>query len=170
MYWHTQPVHLISPTLNSPDTLINIFPATSGNYPCCLSRTFGNYCQAVQVPPTPALQFSNCRHPVRTPASKLSSARLHSCVVITGSRSFWICFWIPSDLITMASNKDVPSTVTTSPSIPSTSDAADVSARRACPRCRRRMSSLKFDKHSLCVACRDVKCSVEVRCTVSILV
>ena len=31
----------------------------------------------------------------------------------------------------MASNKDVPSTVTTSPSTPSTSAAADVSARRA---------------------------------------
>ena len=57
----------------------------------------------------------------------------------------------------MDSDKDVPSTV------PSTSAAADVSARRTCPRCTRRMSSLKYDKHSLCVACRDVKCSVEVR-------
>ena len=27
------------------------------------------------------------------------------------------------------------------------------------------MSSLKYDKHSLCVACRDVQCSVEVRCS-----
>ena len=59
----------------------------------------------------------------------------------------------------MASHKEVPLTV------PSTSAAADVSARRACPRCTRRMSSLKFDKHSLCVACRSVKCSVEVCCT-----
>ena len=60
-------------------------------------------------------------------------------------------------------NKDVPSTVP-SPSKPSASAAADVSARRTCPRCTR-MSSLKFDKHSLCVTCRDVKCYVEVRCS-----
>ena len=61
-------------------------------------------------------------------------------------------------LITMESDKDVPSTVPSSP-------AADVSARRTCPRCTRWMSSLKYDKHSLCVACGDVKCSVEVRCS-----
>ena len=65
----------------------------------------------------------------------------------------------------MESNKDVPSSVPSSPSTPSTSAAADASARRTCPCCTRRMSSLKFDKHSLCVACRDVKCSVEVRCS-----
>ena len=64
----------------------------------------------------------------------------------------------------MDSNKDVPLSVPSSPSTPSTSAAADVSARRTCPRCTCRMSSLKFDKHSLCVACRDVKCSIEVRC------
>ena len=63
------------------------------------------------------------------------------------------------DLIAMESNKDVPS------SVPSTSAAADVCARRTCPRYTHQMSSLKFDKHSLCVACRDVKCSVEVRCS-----
>ena len=60
----------------------------------------------------------------------------------------------------MDSDKDVPSTVPSSPSTPSTSAATDVSARCTC-----RMSSLKYDKHSLCVACRDVKCSVEVRCS-----
>ena len=86
------------------------------------------------------------------------------CVVITFSRSFWICFWILLDLIAMDSNKDVPSSVPSSPSTPSTSAAADVSACRTCPRCTRRMSSLKLDKHSLCVACRDVRCSVEIRC------
>ena len=63
----------------------------------------------------------------------------------------------------MDSDKDVPSTVSSSPSMPLTSAAADGSAHRTCPRCTRRMSSLKYNKHSFCVACRDVKCSVEVR-------
>ena len=40
----------------------------------------------------------------------------------------------------------------------------DVSARRSCHRCTRRMSSLTHDKHTLCVTCRDVDCSVAVRC------
>ena len=63
--------------------------------------------------------------------------------------------------------KDVPATaasVPSSPSTPTTSAAADVSARRSCPRCARQMSSLQFDKHSLCVVCRDVKCSLDTRC------
>ena len=54
------PVHLISPTLNSPDTLIKHFShSPSGKYPCCLSRTSGTNYQAAQVPFTPVLQFSN---------------------------------------------------------------------------------------------------------------
>ena len=64
-----------------------------------------------------------------------------------------------------SSDKDVPSSLPTSPSTPLTSAAADVSAHRTCPRCTKRMSSLKYDKHSLCVACRDVQCSVDVRCS-----
>ena len=55
------------------------------------------------------------------------------------------------------SAKDVPVTatsVTSSPSTPTTSAATDVSARRSCPRCGRQMSSLQFDKHTLCVVCR----------------
>ena len=65
------------------------------------------------------------------------------------------------------SAKDVPVTatsVTSSPSTLTTSAATDVSARRSCPRCGRRMSSLQFDKHALCVVRRDVKCSVDTRC------
>ena len=65
------------------------------------------------------------------------------------------------------SASDVPVTatsVTSSPSTPTTSAATDVSACRSCPRCGRRMSSLQFDKHTLCVVCRDVKCSLDTRC------
>ena len=54
--------------------------------------------------------------------------------------------------------------VPTSPLTPTTSTNADVSARRSCPRCARRMSSLQFAKHSLCVVCRDVNCSLDTRC------
>ena len=60
--------------------------------------------------------------------------------------------------------KDVPASVPSSPSTPSTSASTDVAARRSCPRCTRWMSSLQFDKHNLCVACRDKKCSLEDRC------
>ena len=65
----------------------------------------------------------------------------------------------------MNSDKDVPT------SLPSTSaplsSATDVSDHRSCTRCTRRMSSIKFDKHSLCLNCRDVQtvqCSLDVRC------
>ena len=87
--------------------------------------------------------------------------------VITGFRSSWTLIWICLDLFAsiMHSDKDVPSTLPSSPSAPSTSAAADVSAYCTCPRCTRGMSSLKYYKHSLCVACRDVQCSVEVRCS-----
>ena len=56
-----------------------------------------------------------------------------------------------------------PSSASTS-STPTTSAAIDVSARRSCPRCGRRMSSLQFDKHTFCVVCRDIKCSLDTRC------
>ena len=59
-------------------------------------------------------------------------------------------------------SKSVPSTSAT----PSTSAAGSFasSSHRSCPHCAIRMSSLKFDKHSICVKCRDKQCSVEVRC------
>ena len=67
------------------------------------------------------------------------------------------------------SAKDVPATATatsvpSSPSTPTTSAAPDFSALQSCPHCARRMSSLQFDKHTLCVVCRDVKCSLDTRC------
>ena len=60
------------------------------------------------------------------------------------------------------SAKDVhvsDTSVTSSPSTPTTSAATDVSARRSCPRC-----GLPFDKHTLCVVCRGVKCSLDTWC------
>ena len=64
-------------------------------------------------------------------------------------------------------DSDVPASVPSLPATPSTSAPGSVaasSAHRTCPRCARRMSSLKYDKHSICVACRNSQCSVDVRC------
>ena len=58
-----------------------------------------------------------------------------------------------------------PSTSTAPLSSAIASPASDVAAHRSCQRCSRRMSSYKYDKHTLCLHCRDVICSVEVRCT-----
>ena len=45
----------------------------------------------------------------------------------------------------------------------SSSTVTDVSPHRSCVRCTRRMSSVKYDKHTLCLNCRDVQCSLDVR-------
>ena len=46
----------------------------------------------------------------------------------------------------------------------STSLALDTAAHRSCKQCSRRMSSYKYDKHTLYLHCRDVLCSVDVWC------
>ena len=65
------------------------------------------------------------------------------------------------------SAKDVsvsdPTSALTS-STPTTAAAVDIYTRRSCPRCGRRMSALQFDKHTFCVVCRDIKCSLATRC------
>ena len=65
------------------------------------------------------------------------------------------------------SAKDVPvATIigTSTSSTPTTATAVDLYARRSCPRCGCRMSSLQFDKHTFCVICRDMKCSLATTC------
>ena len=42
--------------------------------------------------------------------------------------------------------------------------AIDSAALRSCRKCHRRMSSLKYDSHTVCSECRDVMCSLESRC------
>ena len=54
---------------------------------------------------------------------------------------------------------------TTVPTLPSSSPAMDVAAHHTCKSCNRRMSSFKYDKHTLCISCRDVTRSVDVRCS-----
>ena len=67
----------------------------------------------------------------------------------------------------MASNNgDVPKSLPSTSATTSTSAGSSAStSHRSCPRCARQMSSLKFDKHTTCVKCRDEQCSVEVRCS-----
>ena len=65
------------------------------------------------------------------------------------------------------SAKDVsvtdPASASTS-STPTTAAVVDIYARRSCPCCGRRRSALQFDKHTFCVVCRDIKCSLATRC------
>ena len=61
-------------------------------------------------------------------------------------------------------NVSVTDPASASTSTPTTAAAIDIYARRSCPRCGRRMSALQFDKHTFCVVCRDIKCSLDTRC------
>ena len=79
----------------------------------------------------------------------------------------WILLWIYCALNAMDSRP--PSSSSASASKPLTSSATsspakDSAARRSCSKCSRRMSSYANDKHSLCLHCRVVLCSVDVRC------
>ena len=65
------------------------------------------------------------------------------------------CSWIT---FAMASQPSA-----TAPMMSSSSPAVNVAAHRSCKSCNRRMSSFKYGKHTLCISCRDVTCSVDVR-------
>ena len=59
-----------------------------------------------------------------------------------------------------------PSSTSASTSLSTVSSlAVDVAAHHSCKRCSRKMISYKYDKHALCLHCRDVLCSVDVRCS-----
>ena len=55
------------------------------------------------------------------------------------------------------------SAASTASSSSASSPALDSAARRSCTKCSRRMSSYAHDKHTLCLHCRSVLCSVENR-------
>ena len=57
-----------------------------------------------------------------------------------------------------------PSTSASAGASSSSSPALDSAAHHSCSKCSRRMSSYKYDNHTLCLHCRDVLCSVELRC------
>ena len=53
---------------------------------------------------------------------------------------------------------------TPSTSSSSTTAAVDPAALRSCPKCRRRMSGLQFDLHTICEPCQGIVCSLDTRC------
>ena len=139
--------------------------------PCCLSRTSGTYTPAA-VGPHPYTFNSQFVGALNGRLfNTLSSARITQCL-ITGYDRFGLLFGLFDFIMDDEPHRamDVPgvAAVTVSPSLSPTTAAAaaavDLYARRSCPRCGRRMSALKFDKHAFCVICRDVKCSLSTRC------
>ena len=52
-----------------------------------------------------------------------------------------------------------------SSSTPPVLTAMDSAALHPCPKCHRRVSSLKYDSHSVCTHCRDTVCCVDTRCS-----
>ena len=53
---------------------------------------------------------------------------------------------------------------TPSTSSSSTTASVDPAALRSCPKCRRQMSGLQFDLHTICEPCRGIVCSLNTRC------
>ena len=47
----------------------------------------------------------------------------------------------------------------------SSSSSSSDTSRRSCSTCKKRMSNLKYDKHTICSACRDIRCDIENRCS-----
>ena len=153
-----------------PNTHQNIFPKCIVRNSLMLPETY-----AWQSPPgssgithscSPILV---CRRRDRSPHPDSLFAPLHS--VFTDHRltaRLGFSFGFRFGLLAMAStDSDVPKSVPSSPAMPSTSapGSSASSAHRTCLRCARQMSSLKYDKHTICVTCRDTQCSVDVRCS-----
>ena len=116
-----------------------------------------------QLTPTKPSQFIKRRHRVQCPFSLLIT-RYHS-----GFSVNWLLFgfgfafgfsWIYSSWILILHRPLLPR-----PHHRDCFAVCDVAAHRSCKRCSRRMSSYKYDKHTLCLHCRDVLCSVDVRCS-----
>ena len=63
---------------------------------------------------------------------------------------------------------DVPTTTTTvnlpATSLSSSSSSTTESGHRSCQKCRKRISSIKFDKHNICIDCRGSICDLDNRC------
>ena len=55
--------------------------------------------------------------------------------------------------------ENCPTTTTTT-----THSGQEAGSHRSCPRCRKRMSTLKYDSHTICFKCREDKCDLNNRC------
>ena len=81
--------------------------------------------------------------------------------LITG---FWTSLDFHLEFVMAPPSKDVLLSVPTSTSA-TAPPAVDVSAHHSCSRCAGRMSSIKYDRHTICLQCRDVQCSFDIRCS-----
>ena len=64
----------------------------------------------------------------------------------------------------LSSFLDMDSTTPSTSASSSATPPADPSALRSCLQCHCRMSSLKYDLHTICTQCRSVACSLDTRC------
>ena len=140
--------------------MYNIFHPTMGQNARCLSLTSGS--------PNGQTQLTHTRIPNSTIVGTVYGAP-PVCSYLTQIHSFsrslafafhWILLWTSPGCDTM----DSSSPSSTAPPTTLSSSAVDVTTHRSCSRCNRSMSSLLFDKHTLCLSCRKVTCSMDLRC------
>ena len=114
-----------------------------------LAATHGQTQEALTIP----TQFFNCWHCDRCLFHWFSVAPF--ALWIYRSSAFEFTLDLLLDFI-MTSTSTPPS-----PPAPS-SPAVDISAHRSCHRCARRMSRINYSKHTICIHCRDVSCSIDI--------
>ena len=137
-------------------------------YAACIVRPAATPGSTGWTTPSPSLYLQSA--PCSVLFRLLSfTQNMHSVIFIAGFGLLWILLWIWCPLITVDSRKKSTAPPSSSASKPPTSSATsspakDTAARSSCSKCSRRMSSYPNDKHLICLNCRDVNCSVDVRC------
>ena len=104
--------------------------------------------------------------PLQSPVLQLPTPQFHSFeppVNITGSLSLitpapYLFLDLSAWILIM--DKPPPSSASSSSSSASTQEIA----HRTCSTCKHRISNVKFDRHSVCITCRSVKCDMSNRC------
>ena len=149
-------------TLTHPTLMYNIFTSALGTK-CTLPVSYARQ-QPWAAPAKPHLthHFIYSRHRVRCSSAYSFTQNTLSDFRCRPFGLFWI--WTCVDLIIMDSRPPSTSASATSTSSSASSPALDSAVRRSCTKCSRRISSYTHDKHALCLHCRDVLCSMDVRC------
>ena len=121
-----------------------------------MSLTSGRVVAAHRQPTPPfSNQFQICRRAVN-----ITLASFQYLLVLPPTFTFVFDHWLLDLYLDMASSS-APTTTALSAASPVPMDS---SASRSCTKCHRRMSSLKYDQHTICAQCRDVVCNMTTRC------